>query len=91
MSRHGRKVPASFYERFTQDARAFANDVASGRLISILEGGYSDRALLSGAMSHLAGLVDHASSSSSGPQITSQPYIGMRTSWWSTDSLNHVG
>lgn len=57
MSRHGRRVPATFYRRFATDARAFANQVARGRLISVLEGGYSDRALTSGAMAHAAGLV----------------------------------
>ena len=58
MSRHNRRVPAAFYYRFAVDARAFANEVAGGRLISVLEGGYSDRALISGAMAHISGLVD---------------------------------
>lgn len=57
MSRHGRKVPASFYYRFAQDTAAFADKYAKGKLISVLEGGYSDRALISGAMAHLSGLA----------------------------------
>ncbi|KXN84336.1 Histone deacetylase HOS3 [Leucoagaricus sp. SymC.cos] len=57
MSRHNRKVPTSFYHRFTRDARVFADKYASGRLISVLEGGYSDRALISGSMAHICGLV----------------------------------
>ncbi|KAJ8514275.1 hypothetical protein ONZ45_g8169 [Pleurotus djamor] len=47
MSRHDRKVPTGFYHRFTQDVRKFSNEYARGRLISVLEGGYSDRALIS--------------------------------------------
>ncbi|KAH7919586.1 Arginase/deacetylase [Leucogyrophana mollusca] len=58
MSRHNRKVPTSFYRRFTQDTCALADRYALGRLVSILEGGYSDRALTSGTMAHLCGLVD---------------------------------
>ncbi|THU95903.1 Arginase/deacetylase, partial [Dendrothele bispora CBS 962.96] len=58
MSRHGRKVPTSFYHRFAQDALVFAEQYAKGRLISVLEGGYSDRALISGAMAHFVGLSE---------------------------------
>ncbi|THH11713.1 hypothetical protein EW145_g471 [Phellinidium pouzarii] len=58
MSRHNRRVPVSFYHRFGVDAREFANEFARGKLISVLEGGYSDRALISGSMAHLAGLVE---------------------------------
>jgi len=57
MSRHNRKVPASFYYQFTRDACAFANKYASGKLISVLEGGYSDLALISGSMAHICGLA----------------------------------
>lgn len=35
-----------------------ADAYARGRVVSVLEGGYSDRALTSGAMAHLCGLVD---------------------------------
>lgn len=57
MSRHNRKVPASFYHRFTNDARTFAGEYSSGKLISVLEGGYSDRALISGSLAHVCGLA----------------------------------
>ncbi|KAF8349605.1 Arginase/deacetylase [Amanita rubescens] len=57
MSRHGRKVPVSFYHQFTRDACAFSDQFADGRIISVLEGGYSDRALISGTMAHISGLV----------------------------------
>ncbi|KAG2360657.1 Arginase/deacetylase [Suillus spraguei] len=57
MSRHDRKVPTSFYHRFALDTCAFADVYARGRVVSVLEGGYSDRALSSGAMAHICGLV----------------------------------
>ncbi|KAF7300517.1 hypothetical protein HMN09_00936200 [Mycena chlorophos] len=57
MSRHNRRVPTVFFHRFARDASALAAKYASGRLISVLEGGYSDRALASGAMAHLLGLA----------------------------------
>jgi histone deacetylase HOS3 len=71
MSRHGRKVPVGFYHRFAQDARMFADKWANGRIISVLEGGYSDKALTSGAMAHVSGLVG-------------LPY---QPEWWSEDNL----
>ena len=58
MSRHNRKVPTSFYHRFARDACALSDKYAGGKLISVLEGGYSDRALTSGAFAHLTGLVE---------------------------------
>lgn len=35
-----------------------ADQYARGRLVSVLEGGYSDKTLIGGAMAHLCGLVD---------------------------------
>jgi len=58
MQRHQRRVPTSFYYQFARDACKFADKHAQGRIISVLEGGYSDRALISGAMAHLIGLSD---------------------------------
>lgn len=83
MSRHGRKVPASFYHRFASDARHFADHHAKGRLVSVLEGGYSDRALTSGAMAHLTGLVD---------LDRVQEGLSQRVDekWWKLDNLIRV-
>ncbi|KAJ7769062.1 histone deacetylase complex protein [Mycena maculata] len=71
MSRHNRRVPTSFFHRFARDACAFSDRYACGRIISVLEGGYSDRALTSGAMAHLSGLVDCA----------------VDEEWWSVENL----
>lgn len=57
MSRHNRKVPTSFYHQFTLDTCTFADVYARGHVVSVLEGGYSDRALSSGAMAHICGLI----------------------------------
>ncbi|KAJ7160264.1 Arginase/deacetylase [Mycena filopes] len=57
MSRHNRRVPTSFFYQFARDACAFSARYAGGKVVSVLEGGYSDRALASGAMAHLLGLA----------------------------------
>tara|TARA_R110002003_G_scaffold197_9_gene15405 strand:- start:20936 stop:24154 length:3219 start_codon:yes stop_codon:yes gene_type:complete len=61
MQRHSVNVPTEFYARFTRDVVHLAEEEGTGvngRVISVLEGGYSDRALASGVMSHLSGLCD---------------------------------
>ncbi|KAL8966099.1 MAG: hypothetical protein Q9183_003521, partial [Haloplaca sp. 2 TL-2023] len=60
MQRHQVNVPTDFYARFTRDVLAIADEEGlgvDGRVISVLEGGYSDRALMSGVLSHLSGLT----------------------------------
>jgi histone deacetylase HOS3 len=66
MQRHGVNVPTDFYERFTKDIVKMAQEEdlgVNGRVISVLEGGYSDRALTSGVLSHICGLVGNRSRS----------------------------
>lgn len=61
MQRHKVNVPTDFYARFTADIVQLAEEEGlgtDGRIISVLEGGYSDRALISGVLSHLSGLAD---------------------------------
>ena len=60
MQRHQVNVPTDFYARFTRDIVKMSEEEGlgvNGRVISILEGGYSDRALMSGVLSHLSGLT----------------------------------
>lgn len=60
MQRHGVNVPTEFYAKFTADVVEIANEDAlgvNGRIVSVLEGGYSDRALTSGVLSHICGLT----------------------------------
>lgn len=56
MQRHGKSVPPQFYQIFTEDVVALAEDKCAGKCVSILEGGYSDRALTSATMAHLIGM-----------------------------------
>ncbi|GES66598.1 histone deacetylase HosB [Aspergillus terreus] len=61
MQRHKVNVPTDFYARFTADVVRMAEEDGlgvDGRVISVLEGGYSNRALTSGVLSHLSGLGD---------------------------------
>ncbi|KAJ5175390.1 uncharacterized protein N7482_001267 [Penicillium canariense] len=65
MQRHKVNVPTEFYARFTADVVRMSQEEGlgvDGRVISVLEGGYSDRALTSGVFSHLAGLGDATAS-----------------------------
>lgn len=67
MQRHKVNVPTEFYARFTGDMVKLAQEEGTGcdgRVISVLEGGYSDRALCSGVLSHLSGLSRPSSTSS---------------------------
>lgn len=60
MQRHAASVPTDFYARITEDVVRMAADPETGtdgRVISVMEGGYSDRAIYSGVCSHLSGLV----------------------------------
>ena len=60
MQRHQVNVPTDFYARLTRDVVSIAEEErlgVDGRIISVLEGGYSDRALMSGILSHLSGLA----------------------------------
>ena len=60
MQRHQVNVPTDFYARFTRDVVRLAEEEGlgvDGRVISVLEGGYSDRALMSGVLGHLSGLT----------------------------------
>ncbi|EXJ91213.1 hypothetical protein A1O1_04323 [Capronia coronata CBS 617.96] len=59
MQRHSVNVPTDFYARFTADIVKLSHEEdlgVDGRVISVLEGGYSDRALTSGVFSHICGL-----------------------------------
>lgn len=60
MQRHKVNVPTEFYARLTRDVVRLAAEEGTGvegRVISVLEGGYSDRALCTGVFSHLSGMV----------------------------------
>lgn len=86
LQRHGKSLPVDFYHRFTVDACALAADVSGGKLISVLEGGYSDRALTSASLAHCAALATASSSSSSSLSSASAPPSTPKE-WWDADAL----
>ena len=60
MQRHKVNVPTDFYAKFSSDIMSLAEEdglAVDGRVISVLEGGYSDRALTSGVLSHVCGMA----------------------------------
>lgn len=57
MQRHSVNVPTSFYATFTRDVVKLAKIHTGGKVVSFLEGGYSDGALSTGIFSHLIGLI----------------------------------
>ncbi|KAG5975631.1 hypothetical protein E4U58_000414 [Claviceps cyperi] len=74
MQRHKINVPTEFYARVTQDVVKLAAEeglAVDGRVISVLEGGYSDRALCSGILSHLSGMVGDMNTLSKAERETS--------------------
>ncbi|PWN38975.1 Arginase/deacetylase [Ceraceosorus guamensis] len=87
MQRHGKSVPPEFYRRFADDAKTLARDIAGGRLLSVLEGGYSDRALVSATLAHLCGLAGVAGASESEEgQKKKAPNEPLRN-WWDLEHL----
>ncbi|KID88185.1 histone deacetylase HosB [Metarhizium guizhouense ARSEF 977] len=80
MQRHHVNVPTEFYARLSQDVVRLAAEeglAVDGRVISVLEGGYSDRALCSGIMSHLSGLVGGSHDMEQSPIKTEQESSGL--------------
>lgn len=73
-------LQVGFYERFHRDTVDFASKHAKGRVVSVLEGGYGDRALASGAMASVVGL------STLPPDL--KP--GQIENWWSVSNLVKV-
>lgn len=97
MQRHAVNVPTSFYERFTKDAVKLALDestAAEGRVISVLEGGYSNRALTSGVLSHISGLCQPSSSANVPIEPNVNGALQMTqvlpadSKWWNSEALH---
>ncbi|OAP60285.1 hypothetical protein AYL99_05287 [Fonsecaea erecta] len=79
MQRHSVNVPTEFYARFTADIVRLAHEDdlgVDGRIISVLEGGYSDRALTSGVLSHICGMAgdNHAASGNSSSEVNGNKF-----------------
>ncbi|KAI9719928.1 MAG: hypothetical protein M1828_005966 [Chrysothrix sp. TS-e1954] len=91
MQRHKVNVPTEFYARFTKDVVKLAEEqdlAVDGRVVSVLEGGYSDRALMSGVLSHLTGLTTSTTATVSDPATPpSEATHAFDNSWWSSSTL----
>ena len=94
MQRHKVNVPTEFYARFTSDIVKIAEEEGTsveGRVVSVLEGGYSDRAITSGVFSHIAGLASssttHVDKTKSATTPTDLPWD---PEWWSSSSLKDL-
>jgi histone deacetylase HOS3 len=82
MQRHGVSVPTNFFNRFTRDALAVATEYAGGRMLSLLERGYSDAALATGLFSHLTGMADQPWNSSwVDPDVAKEFERGCKLKW----------
>lgn len=105
MQRHQVYVPTGFFARFTSDAVALAEQYCGGRVLSVLEGGYSDRALVTGVFAHLAGLACPSPTTvsgyvppSNGLMPVPEPYSTRPTSadrgwdpeWWGMERISEL-
>lgn len=102
MQRHQVNVPTDFYAQFTADVVALSQQPdlgVGGRIVSVLEGGYSDRALTSGVLSHLCGLthgleeVNAYDSASLTPVIAEDAVaepVQYDPDWWSAEQLEQL-
>lgn len=82
MQRHKVHLPTSFYNRFTRDCGALADRFAAGRLLSLLEGGYSTPAISTGLLSHLTGLANVKFKSSWGREDVAKEFgMGTKARW----------
>lgn len=82
MRRHGVHVPTSFYQRFTADAVNLAKKFSNNKVISFLEGGYSDGALSTGVYSHLMGFSDtQLPAARCNPEVTKKFEQGCKLKW----------
>ena len=71
---HPDESKTSFFARYTRDISDFADKYTEGKVVSVLEGGYSNRALTSAAMGHTIGLLNQPGESS----------------WWTEFELSNV-
>jgi histone deacetylase HOS3 len=77
MQRHGYNLPTHFYQRFAGDAIELADRYCSGKILSVLEGGYADRAITSGTFSYIIGLSG----------VTEKSVDRKSSQWWSVPRL----
>ncbi|KAK0386134.1 hypothetical protein NLU13_5971 [Sarocladium strictum] len=99
MQRHQVNVPTEFYARLGEDVVNMAAEeglYVDGRVISVLEGGYSDRAIASGVLSHMSGLVAKRASQTKSSQGDGKTPLDKPSglvydpAWWSSAELDKL-
>lgn len=98
MQRHSVNVPTDFFAKFTADAVALADEHCEGRVVSVLEGGYSNRALTSGVFAHISGLScvppDQATYIPTTMYTTSAPSserkVSWSSEWWALERIEEL-
>jgi histone deacetylase HOS3 len=90
IQRYGKNVPNIFYHRFTTDVMKVAERCCEKKIVSILEGGYSDQALMHASCGHIGALMslpseecvlpNGFSSSSYNLLLTPPPHASTRSS-----------
>ncbi|SCZ90122.1 BZ3500_MvSof-1268-A1-R1_Chr1-3g01790 [Microbotryum saponariae] len=86
MSRHRRNVPTTFFHRFARETVGLATTHAAGKVLVVLEGGYSDRALCSATMALMVGLTES-------PRLLEKTFLaqdGNEISWWEEKNLAKI-
>ena len=77
MQRHGYNLPTQFYQRFASGSIDLADKYASGKILSVLEGGYADRAITSGSFAYMVGFSG----------VTETSVDRKSWEWWSVPRL----
>ncbi|SCV68298.1 BQ2448_419 [Microbotryum intermedium] len=86
MSRHRRNVPTTFFHRFARETVGIATTHAAGKVLVVLEGGYSDRALCSATMALMVGLTES-------PRLLEKTFLaqdGNEILWWEEKNLAKI-
>lgn len=82
MQRHAVNVPTFFYNTFTKDALKLAQMHSHGKVLSVMEGGYSDGAITSGVFAHLIGLQNQSWINEWGSaQVVKEIVRGCKPNW----------
>lgn len=97
MQRHNVNVPTDFFAKFTADAVTLAEKYCNGRVVSVLEGGYSNRALTSGVFAHISGLscvppdeATYIPSTMYATPVSSGRKVSWSSDWWALERIEEL-
>lgn len=97
MQRHNVNVPTDFFAKFTADAVALAEEYCDGRVVSVLEGGYSNRALTSGVFAHISGLscvppedATYIPTTMYTTSLSAERKVSWNSDWWALERIEEL-